>query len=64
MNVSNDDKVKELDRRITKLSSSDTLPNKKIEKPNKSALLELAKKIRESVEDYSVETTVYPKPSK
>lgn len=61
--MSNDDKVKELEKRITKLSSSDSLPIKRASKPNRSALLELAKRIRESVEDYSVEATTHPNPS-
>ena len=61
--MSNDEKVRELEKQITKLSSSDSLPTKQVSKLNKTTLLELAKKIRVSVEDYSVEASTHLKPS-
>lgn len=58
--MSNEERVKALDKKIvTKLPYSDKIPNKKTLNPNTSTLKELAKKIRETVEDYSVEPTIH-----
>jgi len=62
--MSNDERVKELDKRIgIRLSSSSRLINNKNIKPNRAALLKLAKEIRKTIEDYSVETPAHSKSS-
>lgn len=63
MSMSNDRKVEELDKRIVKLPTSHTLPNRKRVEPDRAALLKLAKKIRKTVEDYTVENTIHTKSS-
>lgn len=62
--MSNDERVEELKKRIDiELSYSKTLPNKKAAKPNVKRLKELAKEIRKTVEDYTIEAATYTDPS-
>lgn len=62
--MSNDERVKALNKKIvTKLPYSDTIPNKKTFSPNTSSLKVLAKKIRKTVEDYTVETPIHTESS-
>lgn len=59
--MSNDDKVKELDKRIdVALEYSDTLLKKKETKPDNTKLKKLAKQIRKNLEDLPIETTAHP----
>lgn len=56
----NENKIKELEGKISSPNFSDTLSsNKKTTKPDVGRLKELAKKIRTTVEDYPIETTVH-----
>ena len=56
----NEHKIKELEKRIKTLSYSESLPNKNTTKPDITKLKKLAKEIRKTVEDYSIEATVHP----
>lgn len=54
-------KIDQLSKKLdTKLSVSDKLPAKKqTVKPDTKRLIELTKKFRETLEDYTVETTIH-----
>lgn len=62
--MSNEKRVENLSKRIsTSLRYSEKIPSRKSPIPDSSKLKSLAKEIRKTVEDYSVEATTYPHPN-
>lgn len=55
----NEQKIKELEQQISAPDYSASLDQKKPVKPDVAKLKQLAKEIRKTVEDYSVETTAH-----
>lgn len=55
--MTHDEMVKELSKKLTvTLRTSSTLPKKRNVKPDLAELIKIAEKIRDSVEDYTIET--------
>lgn len=58
--MSNDERVNELNKKLdVVLEYSDKIDNKHVVKPNKIKLKKLAAKIRKTLEDMPVETTIH-----
>jgi hypothetical protein len=55
----NEKKIKELEIQISRPDYTESLVQKKVVKPDLTKLKKLAKEIRKTVEDYSVETTAH-----
>lgn len=57
ISMTHDEMVKELSKKLTvTLRTSSTLPKKRNVKPDLAELIKIAEKIRDSVEDYTIET--------
>jgi len=55
----NEKKIRELEKRINTPNYSESLPRKKKSKPDTTKLKKLAREIRKTVEDYSIEPTAH-----
>ncbi len=56
----NEQKIKELEKQLSSPTYSTSLPDSSPNKPDLIKLRKLAKEIRKTVEDYTVENSTYP----